>query len=101
MNEHPYFFQNAKQLSTKYADTYYLNDVKNTFFCAECISSLQPLDQRIIRSFKLHHRQCIGKAIPMVDHKLLYDVTLVKVNVLDASFIVEPWYCVTHATSSQ
>jgi hypothetical protein len=35
----------------------------------------------------------------MIDHKLLHDATLMKVNVLDAlHFIIESWCCVTHAT---
>jgi hypothetical protein len=35
----------------------------------------------------------------MIDHKLLHDATLMKVNVLDAlHFITESWRCVTHMT---
>jgi hypothetical protein len=35
----------------------------------------------------------------MIDHKLLHDATLKKVNILDAlHFIAESWRCVTHIT---
>jgi hypothetical protein len=35
----------------------------------------------------------------MIDHKLLHDAALMKVNVLDAvHFIAESWCCVTHTT---
>lgn len=32
----------------------------------------------------------------MIDHWLLHDATLMKVDVLGAYFIVEPWCCLTH-----
>jgi hypothetical protein len=35
----------------------------------------------------------------MIDHKLLHDATLMKVNVLDAlHFIAKSWHCITHTT---
>jgi hypothetical protein len=36
----------------------------------------------------------------MIDHKLIHDATLMKVNVLDAQhFTAESWHCVIHMTT--
>jgi hypothetical protein len=79
-------------------DTSFLKNVKVVFFSLNCTSVLQPLDQGIIRSFKHYYRkQLVRKTIHMIDHKLLLDATLMKVNILDAlHFIAESWRCVTH-----
>jgi hypothetical protein len=43
--------------------------------------------------------QLVRKIIYMIDHKLLHDATLMKVNALDAlQFIAESWRCVTNTT---
>jgi hypothetical protein len=76
-------------------DASYLKNVKVVFFTPNCTSILQPLDQGIIRSFKHYYRkQLLRKTIYMIDHKLLHDAALMKVNVLDAYFIAESWRCV-------
>jgi hypothetical protein len=81
-------------------DTCYLKNVKVVFFRPNCTSSLQPPDQGIIGSFKHYNcRHLVRKTIYMIDHKLLRDATLMKLNVLDAlQFISESWRCVTQMT---
>jgi hypothetical protein len=75
------------------------DECENYVFPPDCTSILQPLDQRIMRSFKhYYHKQLARKTISMIDHKLLHDAaTLMMVNVLDAQhFIAGSWCCVTH-----
>jgi hypothetical protein len=67
-------------------------------FPPSCTSILQPLDHGIIRSFEhFYRKQLVRKIISVIDFKLLHDVTLMKVNVLDAQhFTVESWCCDKH-----
>jgi hypothetical protein len=82
-------------------DTSYLKNVNVEIFPPTCTSILQPLDQGIIRSFKhyYYYKQFVRIIISVIDHKLLHDAALMKVNILDAQhFIAKSWYCVTHMT---
>ncbi len=60
------------------------------------ISILQPLELRIIGHSNITESNLWEKNISMVDHKLLHDAALMKVNALDAQcFIAESWCCGT------
>jgi hypothetical protein len=73
-------------------------ECENDVFPPDCTSILQLLDQRITRSSKrYYHKQHARKTISMIDHRLLHDATLMKVNVLDAQhFVAGSWHFVTH-----
>jgi len=60
-------------------------NVRVVFVCQNCTSILQPLDQGIIRLFKhYYHKQLATKTSDIIDHRLLHDATIMKVNVSDA-----------------
>jgi hypothetical protein len=67
--------------------------VKVVLFLPTCTRILQPFDQGIIGSFKhYYYKQLAGKTVSMIDHKLLHDAALMKVNVLDVQhFTVGSW----------
>jgi len=71
-------------------------NVKTVFVCQNCTSIFQPLDQEIIRLFKhYYHKQLARKTSYIIDHRLLHDATIMKVNVSDAQHIIaESWHCV-------